>query len=98
LDLGYYDWVWYFVWYWDPSNDHSPAHPLILGRWLGREYAHGPAMCYKVLKPNGHWIVWSSFTILTDANKRYLAVNDSLPALSIEPEAIIGKFDPSFIL
>jgi hypothetical protein len=50
LDFGYYDWVWY----WDPTSALFPADPRQLGRWLGRDHAHIPARCYKILKPNGH--------------------------------------------
>jgi hypothetical protein len=55
-------------------------------------------MCYKVLKPNGHWIVRSSCTVLTDADKHDPVVKDHMVAYSLELEAIIGKFYPSFIL
>jgi hypothetical protein len=64
LDFGYYDWVWY----WDPTSARFPEDPLKLGSWIGRNRAHGPSMCYKVFKPNGHFIVRSSCTPLTNAD------------------------------
>jgi hypothetical protein len=94
LDFGYYDWVWY----WDPNSTLFPADPRQLGRWLGRDHADGPAMCYKILKPNGHWIVCSSCTPLSDSDKRDAAVNDRMAAFTTKIDDIIGNFDPSFIL
>jgi hypothetical protein len=91
---AYYDWVWYC----DPINAWFHVKPHTLGRWLGCDRDNGPAMCYKVLKPNGHWIVWSSCTVLEDAEKRDPVVNDHMAAYSVELEANIGKYYPSFIL
>jgi hypothetical protein len=93
LEFGYYDWVWY----WDPTSARFPADPLQLGRWLGRDHSHGPAMCYKILKPNVHWVVRSSCTPLSDSDKRDATVNDRMAAFTIKIDDIIGKFDPSFI-
>jgi hypothetical protein len=94
LDFGYYDWVWY----WDPISARFPADPRKLGQWLGRDHAHGPAMCYKILKPNGHWIVKPSCTPLSDYDKRDAAVKDRMTAFTTNIDDIIGKFDTSFIL
>jgi hypothetical protein len=88
LDFGYYDWVWY----WDPT---SPSQP---GRCLGRDHAHGPTMCYKILKPNGHWIAHSSCTTLSYYDKHDAAVKDRMTAFTTKIDDIIGKFDASFIL
>jgi hypothetical protein len=80
LDFRYYDWVWY----WDPTSARFPADTRKLGRWLGRNHAHGPAMCYKVLKSNGHFIVRSSCTPLDNLKK--------------DVDNIIEKLDSSYIL
>jgi hypothetical protein len=96
LYFGHYDWVWY--WYWYPTSARFPADPRQLGRWLGRDHAHGPAMCYKILKPNGHWIVRYSCTPLSDSDKCDAAVNDPMADFTTKIDNIIGKFDPSFIL
>jgi hypothetical protein len=55
-------------------------------------------MCYKILKPNGHWIVRSPFNPLSDYDKRDAAVKDRMTAFTTKIDDIIGKFDPSFIL
>jgi hypothetical protein len=94
LDFGYYDWVWY----WDPNSARFPADPHQLGRWLGRDHVHRPAMCYKILKPNGHWIVCSSCTPLSDSDKCDAAVKDRMTAFTTKIDDIIGKFDRYFIL
>jgi hypothetical protein len=94
LDFGYYDWVWY----WDPTSARFPDDPRQLGRWLGRYHAHGPDICYKILKPNGHWIVRSSYTPLSDSEKCDDAVNNRMATFTTKIDNIIGKFDPSFIL
>jgi hypothetical protein len=94
LDFGYYEWVWY----WDPTSARFLADPHQLGRWLGRDHAHGPAMCYKILKPNGHWIVRSYCTPFSDSDKRDATVNDRMADFTTKIDDIIGKFDPSFIL
>jgi hypothetical protein len=94
LDFGYYDWVWY----WDPPNPCFPVNPHKLGRWLGHNHAHGPVMCYKFLKPNGLFIVKSSCTPLTNADKSDPAVRDRMTDFSNDVENIIGKFDSSYIL
>jgi hypothetical protein len=94
LDFGYYEWVWY----WYPTSVRFPNDPRQLGRWLGRDHAHGPAMCYKILKPNGHWIVCSSFTPLSDSDKRDATVNDRMADFTTKSDDIVGKFDLSFIL
>jgi hypothetical protein len=65
---------------------------------VGRNHAHGPAMCYKVLKPNGHFIVRSSCTPLTNADKNDPAVRDIMDAFTKDVDNIIGKFDYSYIL
>jgi hypothetical protein len=94
LYFGYYDWVWY----WDPTIARFPADPRQLVRWCGRDYAHSPTMCNKILKPNGHWIFRSSYTPLSDFDKRDAAVKDHMTAFTTNIYDIIGKFDPSFIL
>jgi hypothetical protein len=94
LDFGYYD----LVWYWDQTSARFLTDPRQLGRWLGRDHAHGPAMCYKILKPNGHWIVHSLRTPLSESDKRDATVNDCVAAFTTKIDDIIGKFDPSFIL
>jgi hypothetical protein len=55
-------------------------------------------MCYKILKPNGHCIVHSSCTPLSDSDKRDATVKDRMTAFTTKIDDIIGKFDPSFIL
>jgi hypothetical protein len=55
-------------------------------------------MCYKILKPNGHWIGHSSCTPLSDSDKRDAAVKNLMTAFTTKIDDIIGKFDPSFIL
>jgi hypothetical protein len=55
-------------------------------------------MCYKILKPNGHWIFRSSCTPLSESDKRDAMVNDRMAAFTTKTDDIIGKFDPSFIL
>jgi hypothetical protein len=55
-------------------------------------------MCYKILEPNGHWIVRSYCTPLSDSDKRDAAVNDRMAAFKTKIDDIIGKCDPSFIL
>jgi hypothetical protein len=55
-------------------------------------------MCYKVLKPNGHFIVRSSCTPLTNADKNDPAVRDRIGDFTKDVENIIGKFDSSCIL
>jgi hypothetical protein len=94
LDFGYYEWVWY----WDPTSARFPDDPRQLGRWLGRDHDHGPAMCYKILKPNGHWIVRSSCIPLSDSDKRDTAVKYRMAAFTTNIDDIIGKNCPSFIL
>jgi hypothetical protein len=51
-------------------------------------------VCYKILKPNGHWIVRSSYTPLSDYDKRDAAVKDLMNAFTTKIDDIIGKFDP----
>jgi hypothetical protein len=55
-------------------------------------------MCYKILKHNGHCIVRSSCTPLSDYDKRDAAVNYRMTAITTKIDDIIGNFDPSFIL
>jgi hypothetical protein len=94
FDFGYYDWVWY----WYPTSAQFPAGPCQLGIWLGRDPDHGPAMCYKILKPNGHWITRYCFTPFSDSDKRDAAVKDCMTAFTTNIDDSIGKLDPSFIL
>jgi hypothetical protein len=94
LDFRYYDWFWY----WDPTSARFPADHRKLGHWLGCNHAHGPAMCYKVLKPNGHFIVRSSCTPLTNADNNDPAVRYCMNAFTKDVDNIIGKFDSSYIL
>jgi hypothetical protein len=94
LDFKNYDWVWY----WDPSNARFPADHRELGRWLGRNHAHGPAMCFKVSKPNIYFIIRSSCTTLTNAEKSDPAVRDHITDFTNDVDNIIGKFDSSYIL
>jgi hypothetical protein len=94
LDFGYFDWVWY----WEPTSACFPEDPRNIGRWLGRNHAHGPAMCYKVLKPNEHFIVRSSCTPLTNADKNDPAVRDRMTDFTNDVDNIIEKLDSSYIL
>jgi hypothetical protein len=94
LDFGYYDWVWY----WYPTSARFPADPHKLGRWLGLNHAHGHAMCYKVLKPNGPFIIRSPCTPLTNADKNDPAVRDRMHAFTKDDDNIIEKFDSFYIL
>jgi hypothetical protein len=89
LDFGYYDWVWY----WDPTN-------LILANLVDGLVETIPMVliCYKILKPNGHWIVCSSCNPLSDSDKHDAAVKDRMASFTTKIDDIIGKFEPSFIL
>jgi hypothetical protein len=75
-----------------------PADPRKLGQWLGRDHANDPAMCYKILKPNGHWTFRSSCTPLSDSYKSDAVFKDRMTAFTTKIDDIIGKFNPSFIL
>jgi hypothetical protein len=94
LDFGYYDWVWY----WDPASASFTVDPRKLGHWIGRNHAHDPVIWYKVLKPNTHFIVISSCTLLTNADKNDPAMRDHMNAFTKDVDNIIGKFEFSYIL
>jgi hypothetical protein len=55
-------------------------------------------MCYKAMKPNGHFIVRSSCTPLTNADKNDPAVRNRMDAFTKDFDNIIEKIDSSYIL
>ena len=63
IDFSFYD----LVWFWDtPGQDNNPQ----LGRFLGVAHRIGSALCYWVLKENGHVLARTTVQHVTDDDLR----------------------------
>ena len=67
-----------------------PNDKLVLQRWLGPAIDIGPAMCAKILKPNGNAQHISTYHVLTPEEYKNKDIQARMAEFTLKVEAAIG--------
>jgi hypothetical protein len=85
---------------WVKDHEHKEGFPnnkMVLGRWLGKAYDIGQALCFWISKPKGQVVVRTTVRPLTDNKWKSDDEKKARNKYETNVKEFIGKFDGKMV-
>ncbi|MGH7955268.1 MAG: hypothetical protein ACREOZ_04835, partial [Gloeomargaritales cyanobacterium] len=92
-DFEFYEWVKFY----EPNAGFTEQR-VTLGRWLGVAHDVGQAMCYWILKKNGHVVARSTVRPLTLEEKVDIVEQENMKSFNEKVNQFVGEFNDELVL